>query len=52
MSATNAYKKALALKIINAPWVDHHAEIVVAFRRVDADNPLIEELRRCVREDC
>jgi DNA-binding transcriptional LysR family regulator len=52
MSATSAYKKALALKIINAPWVDHHAEIVVGFRRVDADNPLIAELRRCVREDC
>lgn len=48
LSATDAYKKALGLKTIDVPWVDHHAEIVVAIRRVDAGNPLLAEFRRCI----
>lgn len=48
MSAVEAYRQALRLKVIDVPWGDHHAEIVVAFRRVDAVHPLITEFRRCI----
>lgn len=48
LSAVEAYQRALRLKVIDVPWADHQAEIVVAFRRVDASNPLITEFRRCI----
>ncbi len=48
LSAVEAYQRALRLKVIDVPWGDHHAEIVVAFRRVDAGHPLISEFRRCI----
>lgn len=48
LSAVDAYKRSLRLKVVDAPWGDRHAEIVVAFRRFDAANPLIGEFRRCI----
>lgn len=48
MSAVAAYQRALRLKVIDVVWGDHHAEIVLAFRRVDASHPLITEFRRCI----
>jgi DNA-binding transcriptional LysR family regulator len=50
VSAVDAYKRTLGLKIIDAPWAHHHAEIVVAFRRVDEGNPLIGALRGCMSD--
>jgi DNA-binding transcriptional LysR family regulator len=48
LSAVEAYQRVLRLKVIDVPWGDHQAEIVVAFRRVDAAHPLITEFRRCI----